>query len=211
VLDAAAEFGLTEASGIFVIDRSMLGEGDLALLRAAAVIDFTESPTKIPAPAPRKRLAFAPGRGAELPARTGDLSALAPRHMPPVSWSMPLAGRRFGCIAQDVGPGGMWYRNARLCRVTGFSMDPLGGSLEERICLSDDVHTMSLFKEEGEPCGMRFDLGCAVGKPLLFAPVVLPRLPVVPLPRRIFRIGKLPDGGFFVLCTRIFLQSVNGM
>ena len=162
VLDAAAGFGVTEASGIFVIDRSMLEKGDLALLRAAAVIDFTENPPEVPAPAPRKPTAFAPHPGAELPARTGDLSALAPRHMPPVSWSMPLAGRRFGCIAQDVGPGGMWYRNARLFRVTGFSMDPLGGSLEERMCLSDGVHTMSLFKEEGEPCSMRFDLGCAV-------------------------------------------------
>ncbi|MBR6555999.1 MAG: hypothetical protein IKT60_01070 [Clostridia bacterium] len=162
VLDAAAEFGLTEASGIYVIDRSMLKEGDLALLRAAAVLDFAENPKEIPALAPRKQIAFAPGRGAELPVRMGDLSSLAPQHMPPVSWSMPLAGRRFGCIAQDVGPGGMWYRNARLFRVTGFSMDPLGGSLEERMCLSDGVHTMSLFKEEGEPCGMRFDLGCAV-------------------------------------------------
>ncbi|MBR3691445.1 MAG: hypothetical protein IKL89_01935 [Clostridia bacterium] len=162
VLEKAAEFGLTEASGLHILSRNALSEGELRLLSAAAALDFTV-PFVPGACSEGGRLPpFGLPGGEALPEPVGELSAIPAAHMTPVVWSMPLANRSFGCIAEDVGPGGMWYRNARLYRLTHFSMDPLGGNLAERLTLSDGVHEMSLFKDGIHPCAVRFDLGCAV-------------------------------------------------
>ncbi len=52
--------------------------------------------------------------------------ALGSGKMPnPRTWSQPLCNREFGCTATDFGPTHLWYRNARLFRLTPWESDPL--------------------------------------------------------------------------------------
>ncbi|MBO4384779.1 MAG: DUF3131 domain-containing protein [Clostridia bacterium] len=62
----------------------------------------------------------------------------------PAPWSNVLANEVFGTIVTENGGGYTWYGNARLCRITPWSCDPVSDPAFEKVTLSENGRTRSL-------------------------------------------------------------------
>ena len=112
---AGSEQAVGSRGGLHLFDLSALSEAQLAALRLAACASL-----------PYRRSGSA---AAALP--IGKTKAARPR-----VWSQPLCNPRFGCFSADFGLTHIWYKNARLLKITPWDSRENGESL---FALTDGV------------------------------------------------------------------------
>ncbi len=83
--------------------------------------------------------------------------------LPRAAWSHVLSNPFFGFLCTDTGTGHMWRFNSRENKMTPWLNDPLAVRGGERLELSADGQTFSLFADDdGFPCRVTYGFGYAV-------------------------------------------------
>ncbi|MBR5519859.1 MAG: hypothetical protein IKU55_03990, partial [Clostridia bacterium] len=119
--------------GIHLIDLSAVSPRSLAALKLAACADFPPNTSPIPT----------------IPVRRLPSHAKRPR-----IWSQPLCNAKFGCLSTDFGLTHLWYKNARMVKLTPWESEENG----EQLCVLLKGRRISL--TSGAEC--RFEAGYTV-------------------------------------------------
>ncbi len=82
--------------------------------------------------------------------------------LPETAWSHVLANEDFGFLATECGAGHMWAKNSRLFAINSWLNDPMAAVGPERLTLTFDGQTRSLFADgSGVPTMVEYGMGWA--------------------------------------------------
>jgi len=166
IKDCGIEFVLGQKEGIYILDNSAISPEDKAFLLSAASLYLL----------PKKDEIYKPVRNLKSTCKEVKcMQPAAPRPyekspheelvsegttLPPLARSLPLCNKTFGTTLTECNTGHIWYKNARLNRVTLYTNDPLATVGSEQLHITAEGQRMSLFKaQDGIPCTVLYGRG----------------------------------------------------
>ncbi len=94
--------------------------------------------------------------------KENNFTVITGDNLPPLGWSQVLCNPQFGWITDETGGGYFWLENAREGRLTPWDNDPLAVGGRERITLTLQGRSYSLFADgDGHRCEVTYGFGTA--------------------------------------------------
>ena len=170
LLDAVAagpdgETVVDRAGGIFVRRRDLIGEADLQLLSAVAVVELASAGGRLSTQLDRLRPGSVLPPARDVAARHQSMATPvgvglrdltyfngwggftrdgreyvqvpSPDGPPPAPWSNVMANPRLGTVVSETGAAYTWFENAHECRLTPWHNDPVADPTGEALYLQD--------------------------------------------------------------------------